>query len=104
MKKVQLGKKFFWGVLFLLFFSSLPAQYYRVEYAFKFLPRPDLKVSKEDKAKMEKVKGLVDDYAEYLSAHKYILIFTPEESYYYVDAVEMPDDVANPVMYEISLH
>ncbi|NPA43376.1 MAG: GLPGLI family protein, partial [Chlorobi bacterium] len=30
--------------------------------------------------------------------------FTPEESYYYVDAVEMPDDVANPVMYEISLH
>jgi len=87
-----------------LYFVNVFSQYYQVEYSFKLLPMPGLKPSDEEKAKMQKVKGIVDDYGEYLSQHRYILIFTPEESYYHVDAMEMPDDVENPMLYEISLN
>ncbi len=96
--------KFLLLIVFILSFSGLYAQYYQVEYAFELLPVPGLKVTEEEKAKMQQVKGIVDDLGAYLSQHRYILTFTPDESYYHVDAMEMPDDVDNPPIYRISMH
>ena len=94
-------KKFFFILLF-TGLHTLSAQSFQVEYGFKMLPLPGLKVSDEDRAKMKQVRGMVDDYGDYLAQHRYILTFTPEESYYHVEATEMPDDVDNPAMYRIS--
>ncbi len=88
---------FLWINAFLLHSQSA-----RVWYEADFLPLPELKTTQADKEKMQKVSGFMDDYGEYLKMHEYVLTFTPDESYYQVKSMEMPDDVTNPAAYRIS--
>ncbi len=96
-------KKIFFSALFLLFITG-SAQYYQVEYTFKRLQAPESEMTRLENKKLNRMAmSYVNDMLAYYALHRYILKFTEQESYYYVDAMEMPDDVSNPSMYKISL-
>ncbi len=89
-------------VCIIFFYYTTFAQQAKVIYHADFLPVPGIKTTEADREKMKRVSGFVDDYGEYLKLHRYVLIFNPDESYYHVESMEMPEDVENPTAYKLS--
>ena len=96
--------KFFLTFGFFLFILLATAQQSGiVEYEYIYHPG----IHQKDKDSLTLMKrralSLAEKAYEYAQYHDYVLLFNPDESYYYVDAGMEVDEVEDPVSYKFSL-